>query len=71
MREMVQKLVSTLLFSFQDLKLNIRDIIAILHDTLNITLGPLPIFDSHVTGVPSNTLKRHSISSHVVDGIRI
>jgi hypothetical protein len=37
MREMVQKLVSTLLFSFQDLKLNTRDIIAVLKDILNTT----------------------------------
>jgi hypothetical protein len=37
MREVVQKLVSTSLFSFQDLKLNIRDIIVVLKDTLNTT----------------------------------
>jgi hypothetical protein len=51
------------------LKLSTRDIIAILKDTLNTTLGPLPIPDSHAIGVPSNTLERHLISSHVVDGI--
>jgi len=34
MHEMVQKLVSTLLFSFQDLKLNTKDIIVVLKDTL-------------------------------------
>ncbi len=70
MHEVAQKLVSTSLFSFQDLKLVTRDIIEILKDTLNITSNPLPIFDPHVTGVPSNTLERHSIGSHVVDGIR-
>jgi len=70
MCEMVQKLVSTLLFSFQDLKLSTRDIIAILKDTLNTTSGLLPIFDPHATGVPSNTLEKHSIGSHVVDNIR-
>jgi hypothetical protein len=69
MHEMVQKLVSTPLFSFQDLKLNTRDIIAILKDTLNTTLDPLPIPDPHATWVPSNTLERHSINSHVVDGV--
>ncbi len=37
MCELVQKLVSTPLFSFQDLKLSTRDIIAILKDTLNAT----------------------------------
>jgi hypothetical protein len=69
MREVVQKLVNTLLFSFQDLKLNTRDIIAVLKDTLNITLGPLPIPDPHATRVPSNTLERHLIGSCVVDGV--
>jgi hypothetical protein len=69
MREVAQKLISTLLFSFQDLKLNIRDIIAILKDTLNTTSGPLPIPNPHVTRVPSNTLERHSIGSHVVNGV--
>jgi hypothetical protein len=43
MHEVAQKLVSTPLFSFQDLKLNTKDIIAILEDTLNTTSGPLPI----------------------------
>jgi len=38
-------------------------------DTLNTTLGPLPILDPHVIGVPSNTLERHLISSCVVDGV--
>jgi hypothetical protein len=52
------------------LKLNTRDIIAILKDTLNTTLGPLLIPDLHATRVPSNTLERHLISSRVVDGIR-
>jgi hypothetical protein len=70
MREVAQKLVSTPLFSFQDLKLSTRDIITVLEDTLNITLGPLLIHDSHAIDVPSNTLERHSIGSHVVDGIR-
>jgi hypothetical protein len=62
--------VSTPLFSFQDLKLSTRDIIEILKDTLNTTLGPLPIPDLDATGVPSNTLEKHSIGSHVIDGIR-
>ncbi len=69
MHEMVQKLVSTPLFSFQDLKVNTRDIIAILKDTLNTTSNPLLIPDPHVIGVPSNTLERHSINSCVVNGV--
>jgi hypothetical protein len=71
MREVAQKLVSTPLFNFQDLKLSMRDIIAVLEDTLNTTSGPLPIVDPHATWVPSNTLERHSIGSHVVDSIRL
>ncbi len=70
MCEVAQKLVSTSLFSFQDLKLSSKDIIAVLKDTLNITSGPLPIPDSHVTAVPSNNLERHSIGSRVGDGVR-
>jgi hypothetical protein len=70
MHEVVQKLVSTPLFSFQDLKLSTRDIIAILKDTLNTTLGPLPIPDPHATRLPSNTLERHLIGSPIADGIR-
>ncbi len=70
MCEMAQKLVSTPLFSFQDLKLSTRDIIAILEDTLNTTLGPLPIPDPHVIEVPSNTLERHSIGLRLTDGVR-
>jgi len=62
--------VYTPLFSFQDLKLSTKDIIAILEDTLNTTSGLLPILDPHVTEVPSNTLERHSIGSRVADGIR-
>jgi hypothetical protein len=69
MREMVQKLVNTPLFNFQDLKLNTKDIIAMLKDTLNTTSNPLPIPDPHATWVPSNTLERHSIGSRVVDGV--
>jgi hypothetical protein len=70
MREVAQKLVSTSLFSFQDLKLSTRDIIVVLKDTLNITLG-LPLLpDPHATGVPSNTLERHSIGLRVTDGVR-
>jgi hypothetical protein len=69
MREVAQKLMSTLLFCFQDLKLSTRDIITVLKDTLNTTSGPLPIPDPHAIRVPSNTLERHSIGSHVVDGI--
>jgi len=59
--------MSTPLFNFQDLKLSTRDIIAILEDTLDITSGPLPILKPHATKVPSNTLERHSIGSHVAD----
>ncbi len=70
MHEMVQKLVSTPVFNFQDLKLSTRDIIAVLEDTLNTTSGPLPIPNPHGTEVPSNTLERHSISSRVADGVR-
>jgi hypothetical protein len=69
MHEVAQKLVSTPLFRFQDLKLSTRDIIIILEDTLNTTSGPLPIPDPHVTEIPSNTLERHSIGSRVVDGV--
>jgi hypothetical protein len=65
MREVGQKLVSTSLFSFQDLKLNTNDIIAILKDTMNTTSCPLPIPNPHATWVPSNTLERHSIGSRV------
>jgi hypothetical protein len=70
MHEVVQKLGSTLLFSFQDLKLSTRDIIAVLKGTLNTTSCSLPILDPHATRVPSNTLERHLIGSHVVDGVR-
>jgi hypothetical protein len=70
MHEVAQKLVSTPLFSFQDLKLSTRDIIAILEDTLNTTSGPLPIPEPHATKVPSNTLERHLIGSSVADDIR-
>jgi hypothetical protein len=69
MREMAQKLMNTLLFNFQDLKLSTKDIIAVLKDTLNITSCPLSIPDPHATWVPFNTLERHSISSCVVDGV--
>jgi len=69
MCEMAQKLVSTPLFSFQDLKLNTRDIITVLKDTLNIISGLLPIPDPHAIGVPSNTLERHSINSRVGDNV--
>jgi hypothetical protein len=65
-----QKLVNTLLFSFQDLKLSTMDIITILKDTLNTTLGPLPILDPHATWVPSNTLERYSIGLRVVNNVR-
>jgi hypothetical protein len=70
MHEVAQKLMNTPLFSFQDLKLSTKDIIAILEDTLNTTSGLLPIPNPHATEVPSNTLERHSISSCVADGVR-
>jgi hypothetical protein len=70
MREVAQKLVNTLLFSFQDLKLSTKDIIGVLKDTLNTTLGLLPIPNPHATRVPSNTLERHSIGSRVGNGVR-
>ncbi len=69
MCEVAQKLVSTPMFSFQDVKLSTGDIIVVLRDTLNTTLGLLPIPNPHVTRVPSNTLKRHSIGSRVVDSV--
>jgi len=69
MCEVAQKLVSTSLFSFQDLKQNTMDIVAVLKDTLNTTLGPLPLPYPHATRVQSNTLGRHLISSRVVDGV--
>ncbi len=70
MHAVAQKLVSTPLFSFQDLKLSTRDIIAILEDTLNTTSCPLPIPEPHATEVPSNTLDRHAIGSRVADDVR-
>ncbi len=70
MHVVAQKLVSTPLFSFQDLKLSTRDIIAILEDTLNTTSCPLPIPEPHATEVPSNTLERHAIGSRVADDVR-
>jgi hypothetical protein len=70
MHEVAQKLVSTPLFSFQDLKLSIKDIITVLKHTLNTTLGPLPILNPHAKGVPSNTLKKHSIGSRVTASVR-
>jgi hypothetical protein len=70
MPKVAQKLMSTLLFSFQDLKLSTRDIMEILKDTLNTTLGPLPIPNPRATRVPSNTLEKHLIGSRVVDGVR-
>jgi len=69
MLEVAQKFVSTLLFSFQDLKLSTKDIITVLKDTLNITSSSLPILDPHATGVSSNTLEKHLIGSHVTDNI--
>jgi len=69
MHEVAQKLVSTLLFNFQDLKLRTMDIIAVLKDTLNTTSGPLPILDPHAIGVPSNTLEKHLIGSRVANGV--
>ncbi len=70
MREVMQKLVSTSLFNFQDFKLSTKEIIAVLNDTLNTTSGPLPILHPHATRFPSNTLERHSIDSCVIDGVR-
>ncbi len=69
MREMTQKFVSTPLFSFQDLKLSAKDLIAVLKDTLNTTSSPLPIPYPHDTRVPSNTLEKHLISLCVIDGV--
>jgi hypothetical protein len=70
MHEVAQKLMSTSLFNFQNLKLNTKDIITVLKDTLNTTLSPLPIPDPHAIRVPSNTLERHSIGLDVVNGVR-
>jgi hypothetical protein len=67
--QVAQKLVNTPLFSFQNLKLNTRDIIAILKDTLNTTSGHLPISDPHATWLSSNTLEEHIIGSPVIDGV--
>jgi hypothetical protein len=69
MREVAQKLVSTPLFSFQDLKLSTKDISAVLKDTLNTTSSLLPIPDPHAIEVPSNTLERHLIGSRVANGV--
>ncbi len=57
MCEMALKLENTSLFSFQILRLSTKDIIVVLKDTLNTTLGLLPIPDPQATGVPSNTLE--------------
>ncbi len=62
--------MNTPLFTFQDLKVSTRDIIAILKDILNTISSPLPIPDPHATRVPSNTLERHSNGSSVLDGVR-
>jgi hypothetical protein len=70
MHEMAQKLMSTPLFNFQDLKLSTKDIIVVLKGTLNTTLGPLPISYPHATRLPSNTLERHLIGSFVANGVR-
>jgi hypothetical protein len=70
MHDVVQKLVNTSLFSFQDFKLSTRDIIIVLKDILNTALGLLLTPDPHATKVPSNTLEKHLIGSHVVNGIR-
>jgi hypothetical protein len=69
MSEVGRKLVHTPLFSFQDLKLSTKDIIAVPKDSLNTTPGPLSIHDPHATRVPSNALERHSIGSHVTNGV--
>jgi hypothetical protein len=53
MHEVVQKLMSTLLFSFQDLKLSTKDIVTVQKDTLNTTSNLFPIPDPHATWVPS------------------
>jgi hypothetical protein len=70
MHEVAQKLMNTLLFSFQELKQSTRDIIVILKDALNTTSSPLRILNPHATRVPSNTLERHLIGSCVTDGVR-
>jgi hypothetical protein len=69
MQAVTQKIMSTPLFSFQDLKLSTKDIIAILEDTLNTTSGLLPIPKPNATEVPSNTLERHLIDSCVADDV--
>jgi len=69
MREVAQKLVNTLLFNFQDLKLCTKDIIVVLKDTMNTTSSPLPIPNPHAIRVPSNILERHSIGSRVANGV--
>jgi len=70
MHEVVQKLVNTPLFSFQNLRLSTKDIIVILKYTLNTTLGLLLILDPRATRVPSNTLEKHLIGSHVANDVR-
>jgi hypothetical protein len=69
MHAVAQKLMNTPLFSFQDLKLSTKDIIAILEDTLNTTSGPLPIPEPNATEVPSNTLDKHVIGLRVADDV--
>ncbi len=58
------------MFCFQDLKLNTKDIIVVLKNTMNTTSGPLLIPNPHAIRVPSNTMERHSIGSLVTDGVR-
>jgi hypothetical protein len=67
--EVVQKLLNTPLFRFQNLKLSTRDIIIVLKDTVNTTSGLLPIPNPHVIRLASNTLERHLIGSLVANGV--
>jgi hypothetical protein len=58
-------IVSTTLFSFQNLKLTTRDIIAVLKDTLNITSGPLPIPNPHGTKYFMSMDSQHVKNKHL------
>ena len=67
---MAQKLFTTPLFSFHDLKLSKKDVVAMLGSDLEDISGPIlaPIF--HGTEVPSQVLDGQSSTSHFADSVR-
>jgi hypothetical protein len=67
--DLKDKLLSTPLFSCQDLQFSTSDVIKVLGDTLNSTSGSLSIPAAHVTEDPPQNLKGHSPKLHVVDSM--